>query len=196
MYGKVFTDNTPVWKPGINDFDNVKTLGLVNVDSPNYTGQVLDLVIVKNGQEYRDRMFPINPNSIRPRSLRDRNTGETREESIQEATERTYGEFNSRVKHIFTNFMSEEEFESVTADSFEAYINALTDKLPEDFDSKPGQVILGYNNGGYLEMPRYMWITGHFFSINGQKDLVVSDKVKVHKANSEAAEKPTKPVEW
>lgn len=193
MYGKTFKDDAPAWKAGINDFDKVKFLGLVNVETANYTGPALDLVVEKNGQEYQDRMFPVNPNSVRPRF--DRSQG--REETQEEATKRTYGEFNSRVKHIFTNFMSEEDFMGVQADSFESYIKALTDLLPQDYNTKKGQIILGYNNKGYLEVPRYMWITGHFLSIEGQKELVVSDKINLHKpSDSAASESKPGPVEW
>ena len=192
MYGKTFKDDAPAWKAGINDFDKVKFLGLVNVETANYSGSALDLVVEKSGQEFQDRTFPVNPNSVRPRF--DKQLG--REETQEEATKRTYGEFNSRVKHIFTNFMSEEDFMSVQADSFESYIKALTDLLPEDYDTKPGQIILGYNNKGYLEVPRYMWITGHFLSVEGQKELNVSGRINLHKANSQPSESAPKEVEW
>lgn len=198
MYGKTFKNDAPAWKAGINDFDRVKFLGLVSVETNNYSGSALDLILEKDGKETNDRMFPVNPNSIRPRNIKDRDTGERREETQQEAIDRAYGEFNSRVKHIYTNFISEEEFMTVQADSFESYIKMLTEKLPEDYDQKPGQVILGYNKGGYLEVPRYMWITGHFLSIEGQKDLNISDKVNLHKTPeaSGGSESSPDPVTW
>ena len=196
MYGKVFEDNSPTFKAGINDFDNVKFLGLVNIDTAGYTGPVMDLVLVKDGSEYRDRMFPINPDSVKPRNTYDREMKANRMETMEEAVKRAYGDFNSRVKHIFTNFISEEEFASVQAESFEDYINQLTDLLPDGYDTLPGQVILGYGNSGkYLEMPKYMWITGHFLSIQGKKDLKVSDRVKTVKV-SEVAESAPKEVTW
>jgi len=190
MYGQVFEQAAPPLKAGINEFDKVKSLELVNLDLANYTGPVIDLELEKNDSIiYSERIFPVNPQYIRPRER------DGKMESMEDATKRAYGEFNSRVKHIFTNWLTEEEFNAVTATDFADYAKQLIAKLPDDYNSK---FILTYNNKGYLEMPKYMWITGAFFSVDGAKELVVGSKVKLvnPKAASDGAENTPKAVEW
>lgn len=192
MYGQTF--EAPSFKAGINEFDKVKFLGYVAIETEKYVGGALDLVLANGDAEYSQRWFPIDESRITPRERRDRD-GNTTMPTQEEAIKQEYKKFNSVIKHIFTNFMSEEDFHSVEGSDFKAYIEALQAKLPADYTDSKGEFILGYNNNGYLEMPRQMWITGDFLNVNGQKPLTVSDRVKLSNVEQVKAQTP-KNVTW
>lgn len=192
MYGQTF--EAPSFKAGINQFDKVKFLGYVAIETEKYVGGALDLILANGDAEYSQRWFPIDESRITPRERRDKD-GNTTMPTQEEAIQKVYKNFNSIVKHIFTNFISEEEFHSVQGSDFKTYIEALQAKLPENYTDSKGEFILEYNKGGYLTMPRYMNTTGHFFSVEGKKKLVVSGTLNLNKVEQVKTQTP-KDVTW
>jgi len=191
MYGQTFNDSqASAWNAGINEEVSLKFFGLTKVETANFQGNVLDMVYEKNGQEFRDRMFQVNEENLKTRKVKE--NGVERDQTDEEAKIEAYGNFNSRVKHVVCQFVDEAEFTKVTstAKNFDEFVVLCATILPQNYSEIKGKLIMGYNNKGYLEIPRAMWVTGDFLSLDG-RPLKVSNRIKLEKEEKAAEETAT-----
>lgn len=185
-----FNDNVPklTFVPGINDKVTLSKFEFVR--GADGSSNFVQLEFSREGGTLNDRVY--EPTKVYPRekfSYKGGNKTSEGMESEAEAWARTWGDINSKVKHIATNYVTEEEFmnrfRAVQPKSFEDLVNLCTLILPKNFVELEGQLIVGYNNKGYLSVPRSMRVTGNFFSIQNNKPLNVSDRVALERPEQE-----------
>lgn len=84
--------------------------------------------------------------------------------------------FNTILKHIVCNYVTEEQYQAhlKSYGSAKEFIVDVLKLIPDNFNEMKGELILGYNKKGYLEVPVSMKITGPFFSVGGKFNLVPS----------------------
>jgi hypothetical protein len=183
---------------GINDDVSLFSIELVDVETSRYQGQAIDVTFEKNGTFLTSRRFPFNPENVRPRMLRSKAGQESREETQEEAEKRALVEYLIWFKSLLNvNFCDEEQWSSAMASAkdFPSFYAALVNLLPADYQEKKGQLICGYNNNNYLEVPREHWITRAFFSVEGKKPLVVSERVRTAPVVVASAPQPSNSTE-
>lgn len=199
-YGQGFNDPKGInFIPGINEGVRLVKFELVSVSTANYNGPALDVVWAKDGDEINCRMFPINENSIRVRD------NETRDEAIEKA----YGDFNSWMKHLGTAYehlLPEEKQgkfveEYAKATSFETACQIVRTFIPKNPENYTGKLVVGYDNKGFLKVPAAMWVTGHFWAVDGSgKELKIGKYLKltrpVQQEESQSTDTPASDTNW
>lgn len=190
QYGKNFnTPTTAAFVAGINNGVTLKTFQVENVEFTNYTGPVLKVVFEKDGQERNAMRFPIVEekvlefNAKYPKKKKEKDSeGVTTERTLTDAEviEAAYTDFNSWVKHIVCNGVTDEAFDKAVSDatSFEDFCNKAA-KLIEG-KTLTGKLILGYDKKGYLVVPQKVQTTGPFFSVADKHKLVVSQYINLN----------------
>jgi hypothetical protein len=191
-YGSEEAGASNSFNPGLNSKVSLVTFEFVKDDSNEY----LQLVFEKEGGEIRDRIY--SPKNFIPKKKRDGSM-----ESDLEARGRIWGEINAKIKHIITNYISEEDFDNMVRDarvsSFQQFVSVCKRMLPPNYKQMKGDLIVGYNQKGYLSIPYAMWVTGRFFSVNNVKgELVVSKNLKLVKEeeNLEPESNQEPPISW
>lgn len=174
-YGKTYESDVRVehFKAGINEDVRLVRFGLVEVNTDKYQGNVLDVEWQKKDSVKRARVFPVNEEQVTPREV----GGEM--QTMDEAIDKAYADVKNWIKHVVTgydHYLPEDKqgtFDQVTstAGSFEELVNAAKSLLPANTPSISGELIVGYDKGGFLNVPGAMWVTGHFWKPEG------SDKV-------------------
>jgi len=172
MYGQVYSeDKGSAFIPGINENVSLISFGLTTTDQ---WGTVLDVVFAKDNSTLNCRKFQPTP-KVREITVK----GVKRMQSEEEAKISAFGDFNTWVKSIVIPFTTEEAYDEAMKDvtSFESFITACKTLLGDDFKNKTGRLIVGYNNKGFPEVPRALWVTGTFWTLDPEKELKISDKV-------------------
>jgi hypothetical protein len=167
---------------GVNEGVTLSSFGLVKVDTPNYTGEVVDLVFSKQGSDIRTRIFP--PNNVTPLAeITDRVTKLKRAETQAEAEIRVARNLNIYFASVVAAFhpasfdaalddivdKAKKFFASSQNLSFSGmvgfYINLLKQINP-NFSQVQGK-LLCYYKGRYLVAPTEYWHNNNkpFFSI-------------------------------
>lgn len=180
MYGNTYNDTvTKKFKAGINEEVTLNSVTLEKVETANYNGFALDFIYGKDGDEHKDRMFPIDESRVTPREVYV--DGSKKMQTQEEAVAQAYGNFNSKVKHVICNFVEEEKFEETVKEStsFEDFAKRVISLLPQGYSTTKGQLIMSYDNKGYLQVPSAMWVTGAFFSVNDKHNLVPGKRVRL-----------------
>jgi len=87
--------------------------------------------------------------------------------------------FNSIIKHIVCNYVTEEQYHAQLKnyESPEQFVNDVLSLIPNNFQELKGELILMYNKKGYLSVPVSMKLTGPFWSVGGRHKLVPSQLV-------------------
>lgn len=197
MYGKAYNDVAlKKFKAGVNENVVLKSVTLERVTTQSYDGFALDFIYEKEGDEHRDRMFPIDESKVQPRSVYKNGIRET--QTIEQAINQAYSNFNSKVKHVICNFVEEEKFEQTVkkSTSFEDFARKVISLLPQNYSNIRGELLLSYDNNGFLQVPSAMWVTGAFFSINGKHNLVPSKRVRLTPPVGENTASVTQDTEW
>lgn len=210
-YGYGQNYDTPAgiaFKAGINEEVTMTGFEVVEINTPKYQGKALDISFTKDGDTISTRKFPVNPANISPREITEKG-GNRRMQTQDEAVREAFGKFNSWIEHIVTNYdhllpedkrgKFKDEFGKATG--FESAVSIARNFLPAGFEKVKGSLIVGYDKKGYLQVPQEMWITGHFWSVEGsEKELAVNTKyisltrpVQVQAAPADA---PTDDTNW
>lgn len=176
-----------VFKPGLNEDVSLKTFSYEKTDDYEY----VQLEFEKEGDMINDRVYA--PSRVFPRMMKKRQDGnlvDDRMETEAEAWARTWGEVNAKLKHIATNFVTDEEFgnklESMKPKSFKEMVDLCSSCIPPNFNEKKGGLLLGYNKKGFLSVPVAMWVTGHFFAVEGSgKELTIDRKLQLERPNDD-----------
>jgi hypothetical protein len=178
---------------GINEDVTMQKFEYVSENNNEY----VQLEFEKEGSQIRDRIYiPKDPRPMKKKG------GEM--ESADEAMIRDWGDVNTKIKHIITNYVSEEEFhtkfQTAAPKSFKDFILFCERLLPNGWKDMKGELIVSYNTKGFLSIPFAMWVTGHFFSVNGAKSpLRLSSRLVLVRPgveeDSEEAEAAV-PVAW
>lgn len=180
QYGQNYDNsNINVFNAGINNGVTLTKFELTSLDTPKYQGEACDVEWTKDGQSIKARLFPVNEAGIQVRSIREKDaSGNTveRMQTEQEAKDQAYAQFNSMVKHIAGCAVTDEEWKEATkgAKDFASFINLAGNLVTGK--NYTGQLILGYDNAGYLKVPRAMYVTKAFWSVNGRHQLVFTEK--------------------
>lgn len=198
-YGQNFEEPKGLaFKAGINEPVNLKSFGLVEVQTANFNGNVLDVIFEKDGDEAKLRLFPVDETKVTTRN----------EQTQEEAVAKAYGDLNAVVKHVVTAFEhllpadKQGKYDEVVkaATDFESFVKLSASYLPEDYQQYSGKLAMGYNNNGYLEVPRYLWITGHFFVVDGSDKTIQLGKritlVRPVQAAAQPSVTPATPTDW
>lgn len=181
------------FSPGVNEDVALTIFQYVKENDYEY----VQLVFTKEGSEIRDRIYA--PKSFPARKKKDGSM-----ETELEAKGRIWGDVNAKIKHIVTNFVTPEVFDTRIRDakvgSYHQFCIAAASLLPPDIANRRGQLVVGYNQKGFLSTPYAMWVNGPFFSVNGAKGpLSVSKNLKLTRPeNTAEAEVVTEevPVSW
>lgn len=199
-YGQGFNDPKGInFVPGINEGVVLTKFEVVDVSTANYDGKALDVVWAKGGDEINCRIFPVNEANVRPRD------SETREDAVEKA----YGDFNSWMKHLGTAYEhllpegKQGKFveEYAKATSFESACSIVRGFIPKNPEAYAGKLIVGYDNKGFLKVPTAMWVTGHFWVVEGSdKEMKIGKYLKlnrpVQQEESKATDTPATDTEW
>ncbi len=179
-YGQNYDNNSvEVFNAGINNDVTLTKFELVTLDGPKYQGSACDVEWTKSGQSIKARLFPVDESRITTRSIREKDASGNQVERMQteqEAKEQAYGQFNSMVKHIAGCAITDEEWKEATkgAKDFDSFITLAAALVTGK--NYTGQLILGYDNAGYKKIPRAMYVTKAFWSVNGRHQLVFTEK--------------------
>jgi len=183
MYGQTYSSDSAggsAFTAGINENVSLISFSITNTDQ---WGQVLDVVFSKGASTVNCRKFQVDPSKVTPREISIK--GVKKMQSEKEAVTSAFSEFNTWVKHIIRPFTTEEAFDAAikaataTDNTFEGFINGCKSLLPEGFENQAGRLILTYNNKGFLEVPRAMWVTGAFWALDPERILSVSNKIVI-----------------
>ncbi len=180
MYGQNYDNSgVSVFKSGINDGVTLTKFELVKLDTPKYQGEACDVEWTKDGQSIKARLFPVNEANIQVRSIREKDASGNQVERMQtqdEAVLQAYGQFSSMVKHIAGCAVTDEVWKEGTKGStdFASFINAAGAFV--NGKNYTGQLILGYDKSGYLKVPRAMYVTGSFWSVEGRNQLQFKER--------------------
>lgn len=198
MYGQVFNESKGTkFVAGLNE--NVTLVGFSVTDMETF-GKVLEVTFEKEGDTLRGKKFRVDVSKIKPKEVY-----KNREKVMQtqeEAEADAFGDFNAWVKCLVVPFCGEEAFnkaiQNVTGETeeekFVSYINICKELLGTDYSKKPGKLILGYNSKGFLELPKFYWVTGDFFTLDGT--LEVSKRVVLQKPQTAPSSNPATAVNW
>lgn len=186
---------------GVNENVTLSDISVVKVDTPNYTGQVVDLVFSKQGSDIRTRIFP--PNNVTPLpEITDRVTKQKRPETQQEAEIRVARNMNIYFASIVAAFYqtsfdaalddivdkAKKFFTTVQNPTFvdmaNFYINLLKAVSP-NYNKIEGKLLTFYK-GRYLVTPTEYWHN------NNKPFFTVKDEIVV---GANAVKRLTKPEE-
>jgi hypothetical protein len=185
--------SSSAFSPGINEDVSLTTFQYVKENDYEY----VQLVFTKEGSEIRDRVYA--PKNFPPRMKKDKTM-----ETELEARGRIWGDVNAKIRHIITNFVTAEAFDNrikeARVQNYQQFCLAAASLLPPDHAARKGQLVVGYNQKGFLSTPYAMWVNGPFFSVNGAKGpLTVSKNLKLTRPESaseaEVVEEAV-PVSW
>lgn len=181
QYGQNYDNNSvEVFKSGVNNDVTLVKFELVNVDTAKYQGEACDVEWQKEGKSIKGRLFPVDESRITPRSIREKDASGNQVERMQtekEAKDQAYAQFNSMVKHIAGCAVTDEQWKEATKDieeGFASFINTAAALVSGK--NYTGQLILGFDNAGYLKIPRAIWVTGAFWSVNGRHKLTMKPR--------------------
>lgn len=186
---------------GVNENVTLSDISVVKLDTPNYTGQVVDLVFSKQGSDIRTRIFP--PTNVTPLAeITDRITKQKRAETQQEAEIRVAKNLNIYFASVVAAFYPT---------SFDAALDDIVDKAKKFFTTNPNvtfvdlanfyisllkQVqpnyskvegkLLVYYRGRYLTTPTEYWHN------NNKPFFTIKDEIVI---GANAVSKLTKPEE-
>lgn len=192
MYGttKVNADSGPPrFNGGINQ--NV-TLSSYQMETTKNGNEVFVLEFKNSGGgTFKWRMWPVDPKRVMdyaknyPKTHKRDNdaagikAGET--VTPEQALERAYDDFNRRIKHFLTKYVSDETANIGDTESYEDYASKITSILNSADTSTKMNLKLVYDKNNYLVIPLY----GNFFetadtspstlSINPQYDKTTVD---------------------
>lgn len=179
---------------GINDNVKLVSLSHVNIDTPNFTGQAVDINFEKDGSTLRARIFEPTERNVYPYDSIKVN-GQERPETQEEAFARTARKVNLYLNQFVSAFHPA-DFNAASEDvrsKFVAYVQQnqgninfkqmvdfysnLLKALNPNHSNVPGQLICTYK-GKYLEVPNNPYLNGGnpLFSI--KNDLTISDKLQ------------------
>lgn len=214
-YGQSYEQPTGIaFAPGINKGVYLTGFEVVDISTAKYEGKALDVTFSKDGDSISVRKFPVNE-ANKPREITEKG-GNKRMQTMDEAIREAYTKFNSWCKHIVDGYVSHlpESYgsgvyekgglfdrETAKATSFETFIAIVKKFLPAGFEKIPGELIVGYDNKGYLQVPGEMWLTGYFWSPEGSgKRLEINPKyirlVRPVQAQAAPTETPESDTNW
>lgn len=158
----------------------------MNISTAKYNGPALDIVFGKGDSELSVRQFPVNPDYVRIRSVY--KEGALVELTKEESVALAYAEFNTYIKNIVTNFCKEEQFNSITSESFEDYCNKVSALLINHQNIK-GSLLCGIDKDGYIGLPKAHWMCkGRFFALDDDNLGTLNPKAFSMEKKAEVAE--------
>jgi len=88
----------------------------------------------------------------------------------EQALEEAYNDYNRKIKHILTKYMSEEDAEISDSSSYKDYANQIISKLDKKYFDIEANIKLVYDKNNYLVLPRY----GNFYELSGTDPSILS----------------------